>query len=134
MTIQLRGLVAATHTPFHADGQVNLSAVEKQADHLHSNGVKTVFIGGTTGESSSLTVKRSNRLPSPRYRPAISNRSRWIRLLNVAAKLRARRRRYHFTFMTFRDSQACNSRCPTFSKLRPVVFRRWLASNLPILI
>ena len=57
MTIQLRGLVAATHTPFHADGQLNLSAVEKQADHLHSNGVKIVFIGGTTGESSSLTVE-----------------------------------------------------------------------------
>lgn len=56
MTFQLRGLVAATHTPFHADGQLNLAAVEKQAEHLRSNGVKTVFIGGTTGESSSLTV------------------------------------------------------------------------------
>ena len=48
MTIQLRGLVAATHTPFHADGQLNLSAVEKQAEHLHKCGVKIVFIGGTT--------------------------------------------------------------------------------------
>jgi N-acetylneuraminate lyase len=56
MTIRLRGLVAATHTPFHADGQLNLSAVEKQAEHLHNNGIKTVFIGGTTGESHSLTV------------------------------------------------------------------------------
>jgi N-acetylneuraminate lyase len=57
MTIRLRGLVAATHTPFHADGQLNLAAVEKQAEHLQRNGVKTVFIGGTTGESSSLTVE-----------------------------------------------------------------------------
>jgi N-acetylneuraminate lyase len=57
MTFQLRGLVAATHTPFHADGQLNLAAVEKQAEHLRGNGVKTVFIGGTTGESSSLTVE-----------------------------------------------------------------------------
>jgi N-acetylneuraminate lyase len=56
MTIRLRGLVAATHTPFHADGRLNLSAVEKQAEHLHNNGIKTVFIGGTTGESHSLTV------------------------------------------------------------------------------
>ncbi len=56
MTIQLRGLVAATHTPFHADGQLNLSAVEKQAEHLHNNGIKIAFIGGTTGESHSLTV------------------------------------------------------------------------------
>jgi N-acetylneuraminate lyase len=57
MTIQLRGLVAATHTPFRADGQLNLSAVEKQAEHLRRNGIKTVFIGGTTGESHSLTVE-----------------------------------------------------------------------------
>ena len=57
MTIQLRGLVAATHTPFHADGQLNLAAVAKQAQHLQANGVQIVFIGGTTGESSSLTVE-----------------------------------------------------------------------------
>jgi N-acetylneuraminate lyase len=56
MTMQLRGLVAATYTPFHADGQLNLSAVEKQAEHLHKCGVGIVFIGDTTGESSSLTV------------------------------------------------------------------------------
>ncbi len=56
MTFQLRGLVAATHTPFHADGQLNRLAVAKQAEHLLQNGVKIVFIGGTTGESSSLTV------------------------------------------------------------------------------
>jgi N-acetylneuraminate lyase len=52
----LHGLVAATHTPFHADGALNLAAVEKQAAHLLSNGVVNVFIGGTTGESSSLTL------------------------------------------------------------------------------
>ncbi len=57
MTFQLRGLVAATHTPFHADGQLNLSIVSKQAEHLLQDGVKIVFIGGTTGESSSLTVE-----------------------------------------------------------------------------
>jgi N-acetylneuraminate lyase len=56
MTIQLRGLVAATHTPFHGDGKLNLAAVEKQAEHLQKCGVKIVFVGGTTGESSSLTV------------------------------------------------------------------------------
>jgi N-acetylneuraminate lyase len=52
---KLTGLVAATHTPFSADGSLNLSAVQKQAEHLLANGVKTAFIGGTTGEWSSLT-------------------------------------------------------------------------------
>ncbi|MDB5323577.1 MAG: dihydrodipicolinate synthase/N-acetylneuraminate lyase [Phycisphaerales bacterium] len=56
MTQRLQGLVAATHTPFHADGGLNLAIVERQAEHLLVNGVKTAFIGGTTGESHSLTV------------------------------------------------------------------------------
>ena len=51
----LHGLVAATHTPFHDDGSLNLDAVEKQCEHLLANGVIAAFIGGTTGESASLT-------------------------------------------------------------------------------
>ena len=56
MTIRLHGLVAATHTPFDANGELNLAAVEKQAEHLLRNGVTAVFIGGTTGESHSLSL------------------------------------------------------------------------------
>src|SRR5262249_26108109 len=55
--IKLHGLVAATHTPFRADGQLNLTVVEKQAEHLLRTGVHTVFLGGSTGESHSLTVE-----------------------------------------------------------------------------
>lgn len=56
MSTKLQGLVAATHTPFHADGSLNVDAIERQAAHLLAAGVGTVFIGGTTGESPSLTV------------------------------------------------------------------------------
>jgi len=56
MSSKLTGLVAATHTPFHADGSLNLAAVEKLAEHLARTGVRAAFIGGTTGESHSLTV------------------------------------------------------------------------------
>lgn len=52
----ISGLVAATHTPFHLDGSLNLAIVEAQAAHLTSNRVSTAFIGGTTGESASLTL------------------------------------------------------------------------------
>jgi N-acetylneuraminate lyase len=54
---KLKGLVAATHTPFDATGALRLSTVEKQAEHLLRQGVMTVFIAGTTGECSSLTVE-----------------------------------------------------------------------------
>lgn len=56
MEARLHGLVAATHTPFANDGQLALSIVEKQAEHLLASGVETVFVCGTTGESHSLTV------------------------------------------------------------------------------
>ncbi len=56
MTLRLHGLVAATHTPFDAKGGLNVAVVEKQAEHLLRSGVNTVFIGGSTGESHSLTV------------------------------------------------------------------------------
>jgi N-acetylneuraminate lyase len=57
MTQPLHGLVAATHTPFAASGVLNLDVVEAQADHLLRTGVSAAFIGGTTGESHSLTVE-----------------------------------------------------------------------------
>jgi len=55
-SFKFSGLCTATHTPFHADGSLNLAVVEKQAAFLHSHGITSVFIGGTTGESSSLTA------------------------------------------------------------------------------
>jgi N-acetylneuraminate lyase len=56
-TFRITGLVAATHTPFHTDGSLNLAIVEKQVAHLLATGVSHAFIGGTTGESSSLAVE-----------------------------------------------------------------------------
>jgi N-acetylneuraminate lyase len=59
---RIKGLVAATHTPFHGDGSLNLAIVEKQAAHLQATGVSHAFIGGTTGESSSLTLEERRAL------------------------------------------------------------------------
>ncbi len=61
-TKRIQGLVAATHTPFHADGSLNLAIVEKQAEHLQATGVSHAFIGGTTGECSSLTLEERRAL------------------------------------------------------------------------
>ncbi len=58
----ITGLVAATHSPFHADGSLNLAIVEKQAAHLLANGVKLAFICGSTGESHSLTLDERRAL------------------------------------------------------------------------
>ncbi|HMJ90388.1 MAG TPA: dihydrodipicolinate synthase family protein [Candidatus Acidoferrum sp.] len=58
----ITGLVAATHSPFHEDRSLNLAIVEKQAEHLLANGIATVFICGTTGESESLTLDERRAL------------------------------------------------------------------------
>ncbi len=58
----LSGLIAATHTPFDADGDLNLKAVEAQAAHLSKHQIATVFIGGSTGESHSLAFDERQQL------------------------------------------------------------------------
>lgn len=52
----LTGLIAAPHTPMHADGSVNLDMIEKQAELLAGGAVSGVFICGTTGEGVSLAI------------------------------------------------------------------------------
>ena len=51
----LHELVAATHSPFHADGSLAPEVVPVQARFLAGNDVKAVFITGSTGECHSLT-------------------------------------------------------------------------------
>jgi N-acetylneuraminate lyase len=60
--LKLTGLVAAAHTPFHADGSLNLAAVERQAEHLLKNTIAVAFIGGSTGESHSLSLDERRQL------------------------------------------------------------------------
>jgi N-acetylneuraminate lyase len=52
----LHGLVAAVHTPLNSQGELALDAVEKQAAWMLNQSVHTVFIGGSTGESHSLSL------------------------------------------------------------------------------
>jgi N-acetylneuraminate lyase len=55
-------LIAAPFTPFYNDGSLNLDAVERYAHHLCENGVDGVFVCGTTGESTSLTIEERMQL------------------------------------------------------------------------
>jgi N-acetylneuraminate lyase len=55
-------LIAAPHTPFTPAGDLHLAAVDLQARLLSANGVAGVFIGGSTGEYSSLTVAERMQL------------------------------------------------------------------------
>lgn len=54
--LRLDGLVSAVMTGFDKNGEVDPSLIPKQQAYLNETGVKWVFVGGTTGESLSLTV------------------------------------------------------------------------------
>src|SRR4051812_23869923 len=55
MPLRLRGLIAAPHTPMHADGSVNLAVIPRQIEMLQAGGVSGAFVCGTTGEGPSLS-------------------------------------------------------------------------------
>jgi len=62
MADRLEGLIAAPFTPLHPDGTLNLEAVRPYAAMLARSGVAGAFVGGTTGESLSLTADERMRL------------------------------------------------------------------------
>lgn len=53
---QTFSLVAATYTPFHADGSLNLAVIDGYARVLAERGVSNAFVCGTTGEGLSLSL------------------------------------------------------------------------------
>ena len=58
----LTGLIPACHTPFDRDGRLNLAIVERQAALSGNQGLRGVFVAGTTGEFASLTVDERKAL------------------------------------------------------------------------
>lgn len=59
---KIEGLLAATLTPFHKNGELNLSVIDDYAKHLENDNIKGIFVTGTTGESVLLTVEERKKL------------------------------------------------------------------------
>jgi N-acetylneuraminate lyase len=55
-------LIPATFTGFDHVGELDLGAVERQAEALVAGGARRVFVNGTTGEFASLSVSERIRL------------------------------------------------------------------------
>lgn len=56
------GLIDAPFTPFYANGDVNLEPIEAYAAMLQKNGLKGVFINGSSGEGYMLTTEERMQL------------------------------------------------------------------------
>ena len=55
MEYRLVGLIAATYTPMHEDGSLNLGQVPRMVDYLERAGIDGLYICGSTGEGMSLS-------------------------------------------------------------------------------
>lgn len=54
---KLEGLIAAPFTPMKNDGEIMYEAIPEYFEFLNMNGIKGVFVNGSTGEGVSLTQK-----------------------------------------------------------------------------
>lgn len=59
---KLKGLITAPFTAFTASNELNLEMIQKQQAVYKRNGISGVFICGTTGESSALTMEEKKTL------------------------------------------------------------------------
>ena len=59
---KLKGLIAAAHTPFDKNGNVNLAMVPRQAELLVRQKVTGVYVSGTTGEGVCCSVAERKAL------------------------------------------------------------------------
>lgn len=59
---KLTGLIAAPHTPFDAHGEINYPVIDQIAEHLIGQGVKGVYVLGTTGEGIHCSVTERKKV------------------------------------------------------------------------
>ena len=63
---KIKGLIDAPFTPFDRNGDVNCEPIPAYAAMLHKNGLKGVFINGSSGEGYMLTTEERMAL-EPTY-------------------------------------------------------------------
>ena len=59
---KIKGLIDAPFTPFYENGEVNYEPIEAYAKLLKNNGLKGVFINGSSGEGYMLTASERMKL------------------------------------------------------------------------
>lgn len=70
---KLTGLIAAPHTPFDSSSNVNFEEIDKIAKHLINDGVKGIYVCGTTGEGIHCSVEERKAI-AERWVSACNNK------------------------------------------------------------
>lgn len=59
---RIRGLIAATFTPFDHNGNLKLEVIPQYAQHIIRKGIDGVFVCGTSGEGLLMTVEERTKV------------------------------------------------------------------------
>lgn len=59
---KLKGLIAAAFTPMKRDGSINLRPIPAYVDFLINEGIRGIYVAGSTGEGVSLTSRERRQL------------------------------------------------------------------------
>lgn len=59
---ELKGMIAAMPTPFHADESIDTEGIKKLVEHLVKGGIHGILAGGSTGEYSLMTMEERKLL------------------------------------------------------------------------
>jgi len=55
-------VITAMVTPFNKEGEIDFTATKNLVEHLISNGTDALVVGGTTGESPTLSTTEKEEL------------------------------------------------------------------------
>lgn len=55
--MKIKNLIAATYAPMHQDGSLNTACIKDYGSFLIRNGISGVFMNGSTGDFTSLTIE-----------------------------------------------------------------------------
>lgn len=75
--MKFKGLIAATFTPMHADGKINVSAIPLIVERLIAHKISGIYICGSTGEGHSLSVADRKKITES-YSEAVDGRIKII--------------------------------------------------------
>lgn len=61
-SLKLQGTITALITPFNKKGEIDFDGLKRLIDHQVENKIDGILIGGSTGESATLTIKEKQAL------------------------------------------------------------------------
>ncbi|EAQ79273.1 dihydrodipicolinate synthase family protein [Blastopirellula marina] len=111
---RLTGLIAATYTPFGADGRLRLDQTPQMVEHLVNTGVNGLYVCGSTGEGMSLTSEE-RRLVAESYVKAADGRLPVIVQVGHNSVAEAKQLAAHAQAI---GADAVSATCPSYFKVQ----------------